>query len=132
VLQTLQIRTASRLEARDITGEVERLVKQSGVKSGICYLYVPHTTAAVTVNEHADPDVMRDVNAMLKKLVPQIGDYQHAEQNSDSHIKAALVGISAIVPVDEGRLALGRWQGVFFCEFDGPRQRELRVKIIAG
>lgn len=132
MLHTLRIKTQSRNEARDITGEVEKLIRAAGVKSGICYLYVPHTTAAVTVNEHDDPDVMADVHSSLRKLVPQQGDYKHFEDNSDAHIKAALVGVSESVPIEDGRLALGRWQGIFFCEFDGPRERELKVKIIAG
>ncbi len=132
MLQTLRIKTQARNEARDVTAEVEKLVRAAGVKSGICYLYVPHTTAAVAVNEHDDPDVMTDVNSTLLKLIPQQGDYKHFEDNSDAHIKAALIGASESVPIEDGRLALGRWQGIFFCEFDGPRERELKVKIIAG
>lgn len=132
MLQTLRIKTQARNEARDVTAEVETLVRAAGVKSGICYLYVPHTTAAVAVNEHDDPDVMADVNSTLRKLIPQQGDYKHFEDNSDAHIKAALIGASESVPIEDGRLALGRWQGIFFCEFDGPRERELKVKIIAG
>ncbi len=120
------------MESRDVTAEVQKLVRASGVQSGICYLYVPHTTAGVAVNEHADPDVMVDIQTTLRKLIPQQGDYHHAEDNSDGHIKSVLVGSSQFVPIEDGRLALGRWQGVFFCEFDGPRQRELKVKIIAG
>ncbi len=132
MLQTLHIKTQARSEARDVTTEVEKLVRAAGVESGICYLYVPHTTAAVAVNEHDDPEVMNDVNAALRRLFPKEGDYKHYEGNADAHIKAALVGTSESVPIEGGRLALGRWQGVFFCEFDGPRQRQLKVKIIAG
>ena len=132
MLQTLRIKTQARNEARDVTAEVEKLVRAAGVKSGVCYLYVPHTTAAVAVNEHDDPNVMADVNSALRKLIPQQGDYKHFEDNSDSHIKATLIGASESVPIEDGRLALGRWQGIFFCEFDGPRERELKVKIIAG
>lgn len=132
MLQTVHIKTQARNEARDVTAEVEKLVRAAGVKSGICYLYVPHTTAAVAVNEHDDPEVMTDVNATLRKLIPKESDYKHFEGNADAHVKATLVGASESVPIEDGRLALGRWQGIFFCEFDGPRQRELKVKIIAG
>ena len=132
VLQTLQIKTQARNEARDVTAEVQKIVRAAGVKSGICYLYVPHTTAAVAVNEHDDPEVMADVHTALRKIFPKEGDYKHYEDNADAHIKATLIGASESVPIEDGRLALGRWQGVFFCEFDGPRQRELKVKIIAG
>ena len=132
MLHTLRIKTQARNEARDVTTEVEKLVRTVGVKSGVCYLYVPHTTAAVAVNESDDPDVMADVDTVLRKLFPKDGGYKHWEGNADSHIKATLVGTSETVPIEDGRLALGRWQGIFFCEFDGPRQRELKVKIIAG
>jgi len=132
VLHTLRISTRARSQALDITSEVEKLVRAANVASGICYLYVPHTTAGVVVNEHDDPDVMSDVHNTLGKLIPQRGEYKHYEGNSDSHIKATLAGSSQSVPIENGRLALGRWQGIFFCEFDGPRERQLRVKIIAG
>jgi secondary thiamine-phosphate synthase enzyme len=132
VLQTLSIRTRSRNESRDVTAEVEHVVRASGVASGICYLYVPHTTAGVAINEHADPDVMTDVEGALRRLVPHSAGYQHAEGNADAHIKAVMVGASQSLPIENGRLALGTWQGIFFCEFDGPRERKLRVKIIAG
>lgn len=115
-----------------MTAQVEELVAAAKVQSGICYLYVPHTTAGVAVNEHDDPDVMADVQNVLNRLVPHAGDYKHYEGNSDSHVKATLVGASETVPIEDGRLALGRWQGIFFCEFDGPRERDLQVKIIAG
>src|SRR5512140_2899916 len=131
-LQTLQVKTNHRMQSRDIPAEVQKVLHESGIKSGICYLYVPHTTAGVAINEHDDPNVMVDVQTMLKKLVPyKDGEYKHFEDNSDSHVKAALIGTTQWLPIEEGRLALGRWQGVFFCEFDGPRQRELKVKIIA-
>ncbi|MCX6619366.1 MAG: secondary thiamine-phosphate synthase enzyme YjbQ [Acidobacteria bacterium] len=132
MLQTLSIRTRSRNESRDVTAEVEHVVRASGVTSGICYLYVPHTTAGVAINEHADPDVMADVEQALRGLVPHNAGYQHAEGNADAHIKAVMVGASQSVPIENGRLALGTWQGIFFCEFDGPRERKLRVKIMAG
>ena len=96
-----------------------------------CYLYVPHTTAAITINECADPEVARDIESALDRLIPTAGPYRHSEGNSDSHVKAGLVGASQIVHVEGGKLVLGRWQGVFFCEFDGPRDRRLQVKVVA-
>lgn len=128
---TLTIRTSRRTELRDVTVEVEKLVRASGCKNGVCHLYVPHTTAGVMINEGYDPDVARDVELALDRLVPHKGDYRHSEGNSDSHIKVALVGSSESVWIEDGRLALGRWQVIFFAEFDGPRTRELRVKIVA-
>jgi secondary thiamine-phosphate synthase enzyme len=114
----------------DVTAAVARLVKDAGVQSGVCHLYVPHTTAGVLINESDDPDVATDIEAALARLVPKDGGYRHAEGNSDSHIKTALVGTSATIFISNGELDLGRWQGIFFCEFDGPRQRRLRVKIV--
>src|SRR5215831_13479608 len=129
-METLRIKTRRRIQLVDVTGEVERVVRASGVKSGVCYVYVPHTTAAVTINEHADPDVATDVEGALDRLVPQQGPYWHCEGNSDSHIKAILVGASQVVFVEDGKLSLGRWQGIFFCEFDGPRERRMMVKVL--
>jgi secondary thiamine-phosphate synthase enzyme len=100
------------------------------VHSGVCHVYVPHTTAGITVNEGADPDVARDIEAALDRLVPKDAGYRHAEGNSDSHVKSALMGSSATVFVAGGRLELGRWQGIFLCEFDGPRERTLRIKVV--
>ena len=116
----------------DVTAEVQKAVASSGVATGLCHLYVPHTTAAVTINECADPDVARDFEAAIDRLVPLHGSYRHSEGNSDSHVKSILVGASVTVPVEGGKLALGRWQGVFFCEFDGPRERKLNVQVVAG
>lgn len=107
------------------------MVGASRVSAGICYLYVPHTTAGVLVNECADPDVARDLEGVLDRLVPRDGPYRHSEGNSDSHAKAVLTGASQFLFVENGRLSLGRWQGVFFCEFDGPRERQLRVNVVA-
>ena len=129
-VQVLEIKTARRTQLVDITAEVEKLVAASGVVYGVCHLYVPHTTAGVTINEADDPDVARDIEATLDRLVPHGGSYRHAEGNADSHIKSTLTGVSQSVLIEEGRLALGRWQGIFFCEFDGPRHRQLRVKIV--
>ena len=127
----LSLQTERRTQLLDVTPVVAKMVQDSGVNHGICHLYVPHTTAGIIVNEGADPDVARDIEATLDRLVPQAGGYRHAEGNADSHVKSALVGSSASVFVAGGRLELGRWQAIFFCEFDGPRQRTLRIKIAA-
>ena len=128
--RTLAIRTSRRTELQDVTAEIEKAVRDSGCSEGVCHLYVPHTTAGVLINEGDDPAVARDIEAALDRLIPHAGDYEHAEGNSDSHIKTALVGSSETVWIENGRLALGRWQSIFFAEFDGPRSRELRVKIV--
>ena len=127
----LTVRTERRIQLLDVTAAVAKLVQDAGVHSGTCYVYVPHTTAGVIVNENADPDVAADIEAALARMVPEEANYRHGEGNSDSHIKTALVGTSATIFVSEGRLELGRWQGIFFCEFDGPRTRRLRVKVIS-
>jgi secondary thiamine-phosphate synthase enzyme len=129
-VEALKIKTDRRTQFVDVTAQVERVVKASGVSSGICHVYVPHTTAAVTINEHADPDVAIDVEGVLDRLVPHTGPYRHGEGNSDSHAKAVLVGASQVIFVEGGKLALGRWQGIFFCEFDGPRERKMYVKVV--
>jgi secondary thiamine-phosphate synthase enzyme len=129
--RTFAIRTSRRTELKIVTAEVQSAVKESGCAGGVCHLYVPHTTAGVMINEGWDPDVARDMEAAFDRLVPRQGGYAHAEGNSDSHIKTALVGSSEIVWIEGGRLALGRWQQIFFAEFDGPRTRELRVKIVS-
>ncbi len=128
--ENINIKTRSRTEFVDITSEVQRVVDESEIKSGVCYVYVPHTTAAVTINEGADPSVAGDVQTMLSRLVPHSADYHHMEGNSDSHIKASLIGSSQVVIIEEGKLLLGTWQSVFFCEFDGARHRRVTVKII--
>ena len=130
LLQTLQVRTASRTQLQDVTDEIAAAVRDSGCADGVCHLYVPHTTAGVTINEGYDPAVAQDIAAAFERLVPRVLDSAHAEGNSDSHIKTALVGSSESVWVVAGKLALGRWQRIFFAEFDGPRSRELRVKIV--
>lgn len=126
----LRIETKRRTELQDITSAVSKLVRESGVEGGVCQLYVPHTTAAITINENDDPDVPRDIEAFLDRLVPREGPYKHWEGNADSHIKSTLVGVSQTVFIEGGRLQLGRWQAIFFCEFDGPRQREVRIRIV--
>lgn len=130
-MRTLSLKTDRRTQLIDVTPQVQKAVALSGVAEGICYLYVPHTTAAITINECADPDVARDVEGALDRLIPVTGPYRHSEGNSHSHGKAILVGTSQIVFVHAGTLALGRWQGIFLCEFDGPRDRKLHVKVVA-
>lgn len=127
---TLKIRSREREEFVEITSEVQAKLKESGAQEGICVLYSPHTTCGLTVNENADPDVPRDMLQHLSKLVPQHGvDFQHAEENSDAHIKTTLVGTSVTVPFERGELLLGRWQGIFLCEFDGARERKVVLII---
>jgi secondary thiamine-phosphate synthase enzyme len=130
LLRTLTVKTARRTELRNVTAEIQAVVRESGCSEGVCRLYVPHTTAAVLINEGYDPDVARDMEAALDKLVPRLGNYAHAEGNSDAHIKTALIGSSETVWIEGARLMLGRWQAIFFAEFDGPRTRELRIKIV--
>jgi len=130
-MQMLHVKTDRRAQFVDVTTQVQKVVAASGVASGICYLYVPHTTAAITINECADPDVARDVEGALDRLISAAGPYRHCEGNSDSHVKSVLVGASQIIYVEGGKLVLGRWQGVFFCEFDGPCERRLQVKVVA-
>jgi secondary thiamine-phosphate synthase enzyme len=129
-MTSFDVTTHVRTELLDITDKVKNAVAQSRVGSGMCFVYVPHTTAAVTVNESYDADVASDITAALSKLVPHRAGYTHSEGNSDAHIKAAMVGSCQAIPVEEGRLALGRWQGVFFCEFDGPRTRRVHIQTI--
>ena len=129
MVKTISISTTSRVEFLDITSKIEDIVEESGIRDGICYIFVPHTTAAVTINEGADPSVRRDIIAQLDKIVPLRGNYTHMEGNSPAHIKASLIGSSQIVFVQEGRISLGTWQSIYFCEFDGPRTRRLIVKI---
>jgi secondary thiamine-phosphate synthase enzyme len=127
---TINIRTSRRTELRNVTAEIEKLIRASTCESGVCHLYVPHTTAGVLINEGYDPDVARDMEGAFDRLVPDSRLFKHSEGNSDSHIKTALVGSAATVWIENGRLSLGRWQQIFFAEFDGPRARELRVKIV--
>jgi len=126
----ISIRTGSRVDFQDITPKVQELVASSGIESGVCYVLVPHTTAGVTVNEHADPSVVEDIAAQLEVMVPRHSNYRHREGNAPAHIKASLVGNSEVLLVESGKLVLGTWQGVFFCEFDGPRNRNVLVKIL--
>ncbi len=130
MIRHLRVKTNARTELVDITQGVQRLVAESGTRSGVCYIYVPHTTAGITINENTDPNVGRDILKELNKVIPFDDDYGHSEGNSAAHIKSTLVGMSKSVLVEEGRLALGTWQAVFFCEFDGPRERRVMVKVM--
>lgn len=115
----------------DITGQVRRVVAAGAVQNGLCQIFVPHTTAGVTINENADPDVVTDMLAALKQMVPNL-PYRHGEGNSPAHVKSSLVGCSLTVPISEGRLCLGTWQGIYFCEFDGPRTRKVWVQLVGS
>ncbi len=128
-MKELSVTSRVRNEMIDITESVSRAVADAPVEAGFCVVFVPHTTAAVTINENADPDVPRDLLAKLASVYPQEDHYHHSEGNSDAHLKAALVGPSVVIPLREGRLALGRWQGIFFCEFDGPRRRQVWIQV---
>jgi secondary thiamine-phosphate synthase enzyme len=132
MVKYLNVKSRQRNEFIDITPRVEEVLRETGIKSGVCYVYVPHTTAGVTINEGADPSVQHDILNTLSGLIPHEGGYHHAEGNSDAHIKSSLVGASQYLLIDEGKLMLGTWQSVFFCEFDGPRHRRVALKFIAG
>ena len=130
MIKYINVKSSKRSEFIDITARIEKLVEGSNISDAVCHLYVPHTTAAVTINEGADPSVKRDIITSLDKLLPHAGDYQHMEGNSDAHIKATLTGNSDTIFIEKGSLVLGTWQAVYFCEFDGPRTRQLMVKIV--
>ncbi|VAX31936.1 UPF0047 protein Bsu YugU [hydrothermal vent metagenome] len=132
MIKHVNVKTGARVEFIDITSEIERLVEEAGFQEGVCYLHVPHTTAGITVNEGADPSVRRDIIHILQKVVPRDAGYAHLEGNSDAHIKSSLVGTSTFVLIEQGRLQLGTWQSIFFCEFDGPRHRRVAVKIMGS
>ena len=130
MVRYINVKSKARTEFIDITDKVQEVLKETGIVSGLCHLYVPHTTAAITINEGADPSVQRDIQSLLNRLIPFEGDYHHREGNSAAHIKATVIGISQSVFIDEGRLVLGTWQSVFFCEFDGPRHRRVALKFV--
>jgi secondary thiamine-phosphate synthase enzyme len=130
-IDMVEVRSGKRADAIDITDRVQQVVRESGVQTGLCQVYVPHTTAGVFINENADPEALSDILHRLEALVPWENGYRHAEGNAAAHIKATLVGTSQVVPVRNGRLALGRWQGIFFADFDGPRERHFQVTILA-
>jgi secondary thiamine-phosphate synthase enzyme len=131
LIHKVDIKTNSSVEFQEITDKVRDIVVRSGVKSGVCHVFVPHTTAGVMINEHADPSVVEDIAAQLDLMVPQHRNYRHLEGNSPAHIKASLIGSSQTLFIEDGNLVLGTWQGIFFCEFDGPRNRSVLVKIVA-
>ncbi len=131
-MTTLTIRTQARCEMIDITERIAEKVRESGIREGLCRVFIPHTTAAVTINENADPDVPRDILAALDGIVPLSNHYRHAEGNAAAHIKASLFGASQTVFIEDGSLVLGTWQSLFFCEFDGPRTRKVLVRLTAG
>lgn len=128
-MNSINVKTGSRNEMVDITSHVQKEISNAGLEDGICVVYVPHTTAGVTINEGADPAVCKDIIQKLNDLVPPNAGYRHMEGNADSHIKASLMGSSVTILVEKGRLVLGTWQKIFFCEFDGPRTRRVYVKI---
>jgi secondary thiamine-phosphate synthase enzyme len=129
-MEKINVRTNSRVELLDITGKIQSVISKGGVKDGVCFVFCPHTTAGLTINENADPQVTRDIVNALSKLVPANAGYAHSEGNSDGHIKSSLFGSSLTVFVEAGSLALGTWQGIYFCEGDGPRSREVWVKLM--
>ncbi len=129
-MEQFQIKTGRRVEFLDVTERVQAAVKKSGIKSGVCNVFVPHTTAGVTINENADPNVIRDIIKELDKIVPLDDNYTHGEGNSAAHIKSSLMGCAQQVLIENGRLVLGTWQSIFFCEFDGPRSRDIWVKVM--
>ena len=130
MIETFQVRTSAKTDFIDITRSIQEAIQKTRVREGICFVYVPHTTAAITINENADPDVPQDIVMELNKIVPSQDRYRHVEGNSPAHIKASLLGFSQMVFVEAGSLVLGTWQGIFFCEFDGPRNRKVYVKVL--
>jgi secondary thiamine-phosphate synthase enzyme len=132
-MERFEVRTTKRNEFVEVTDQVRRAVRDSGVKDGFCVVYCPHTTAAMTINENADPDVVHDMLLYLDRTIPQAqSGFRHGEGNSDSHIKSSLVGSSVTLIIDDDDIVLGRWQGVYFCEFDGPRTRTFMVQVVGG
>jgi secondary thiamine-phosphate synthase enzyme len=131
-MEKISIKTSRRIELIDITDQIQSIVSKSKIKNGICFLFCPHTTAGLTINENADPQVKRDIINTLSKLVPENAGYAHTEGNADSHIKSSLFGSSLVIFIADEQLAFGTWQGIYFCEGDGPRSREVWVKIMEG
>lgn len=129
-MKAINVRTTKDMEFINITGQVQKIIDESDVENGICYLYVPHTTAAITINEGADPVVVKDIIEQLNKTVPKFGRYHHLEGNAHAHIKASILGSSQMVLIENKKLALGTWQSIFFCEFDGPRNRRVYIQIL--
>jgi secondary thiamine-phosphate synthase enzyme len=132
MIQTFHVNTRTQTEFIDITQSVQQAIQKMGIEDGICIVFVPHTTAAVTINENADPSVPQDILVELNKIVPFEDRYHHREGNSAAHIKASVLGCSETILIESGRLVLGTWQGIFFCEFDGPRNRKVYVKVVSA
>ena len=130
-MSIIEVRTQTKEALVDITGRIREEISSSGIQSGICSVYVPHTTAGVTINENADPSVKEDILMTLGKMVPDSLPYRHSEGNSPAHVKASLVGSSVNIFIENGQLSLGTWQGIFFCEFDGPRNRKAYIKVFS-
>jgi secondary thiamine-phosphate synthase enzyme len=130
MIRYLEVKSRTRTEFIDITGDIRELLRKANVNNGVCHLFVLHTTAGITVNEGADPAVQQDMNAFLNRLVPRDHNFAHSEGNSDAHIKSTIVGTSRTLLVENGKPLLGTWQSVYFCEFDGPRVRKVAVKIL--
>ena len=131
-MESFEVQTRQRSDFIDITERVRERLRAKGLRDGACLVYVPHTTAGITINEDADPDVRRDLQAQLARIAPQEGLYRHAEGNADAHVKSSLVGAGQLIPIEGGELALGRWQGIYLCEFDGPRTRRVYLQWLAG
>lgn len=129
-MQTITVKTSAQTELIDITAEIQSAIKAQNFSDGICMLYVPHTTAGITINESADPSVRRDILMVLNQMVPWKANYRHMEGNSPAHVKSSLMGASGLLAVENGTMVLGTWQGIFYCEFDGPRTRKLHIKFI--
>lgn len=130
MIQSFQVRTSTQTELIDITRSVQETVQKTGIEDGLCMIFIPHTTAGITINENADPSVPRDILMELNKVIPFKDQYHHTEGNSPAHIKASIIGCSLTVFIESGKLVLGTWQGIFFCEFDGPRNRTVYVKMV--
>jgi secondary thiamine-phosphate synthase enzyme len=130
MLKEIAVQTNTQTQIIDITAQIQKVVRESGISEGLCCVFIPHTTAGVTINENADPSVKHDIIMELNKMIPLNDHYRHLEGNSAAHIKASIIGSSVNVPVENNNLLLGTWQGICFCEFDGPRQRNVYVKIV--
>jgi secondary thiamine-phosphate synthase enzyme len=126
------VKSGNRTELIDITRKIEKMIHSAGIDQGLCMLYVPHTTAAITINESADPSVKDDILMIIDKIIPFKAGYRHLEGNSSAHIKSSIIGPSEFIAIENGRLVLGTWQGIFFCEFDGPRTRKVHVRLLKG
>jgi len=132
LIKIIQVKTHKRIELIDITEKIKNIVAESKINEGICWIFVPHTTAGITINENADPSVQTDIEEQLSKLIPHDSNYRHLEGNADAHIKSTITNVNAHCFIENGNIVLGTWQGIFFCEYDGPRNRKLMVKVTRG